>query len=72
MGLLSQYGNSDLKGKPYIGKPVVAGRTFADVVTQNAYTQSCSKQTKIYLQAKQSAGLKGKLPGSVKEVTLNR
>ena len=48
-------------------KPVIPGRTFADVVKQNAYSCNISAKKSVPLEATQMYKPKGIPPGSVKE-----
>ena len=48
-------------------KPVVPGRTFADVVKQNAYSCNTSAKKSVPLEVNQVCRLQGRPPESVKE-----
>ena len=52
-------------------KPVVPGRTFADVVKQNAYSCNNSAKNSVPLEATQMCKPQGKLPEPVKEETVH-
>ena len=48
-------------------RPVIPGRTFADVVKQNAYSCNIGASKSVPLEATQLCGLKGVPLGPVKE-----
>ena len=52
-------------------KPLVPGRTFADVDKQNAYSHNNSFNISRPLGEMQAVSRQGKLPGSVKEANLS-